>query len=86
MSDSWRPHGLYEAHQAPLSVEFSRQAYWSGLPCSLPGNLPDLEIKLASPPLQVEFLPVGPLGMPRIRPWEQDILVVVEEHVLGISG
>ena len=27
--------------QAPLSVEFSRQEYWSGLPCPPPGNLPD---------------------------------------------
>ena len=29
------------AHQAPLSVGFSRQEYWSGLPCLLPGDLPD---------------------------------------------
>ena len=29
------------AHQAPLSMEFSRQEYWSGLPCSPPGDLPD---------------------------------------------
>ena len=28
------------AHQAPLSMGFSRQEYWSGLPCSLPGDLP----------------------------------------------
>ena len=28
-------------HQAPLSMEFSRQEYWSGLPCLLPGDLPD---------------------------------------------
>ena len=28
-------------HQAPLSMGFSRQEYWSGLPCSPPGNLPD---------------------------------------------
>ena len=27
-------------HQAPLSVEFSRQEYWSGLPFPAPGNLP----------------------------------------------
>ena len=32
------------APQAPLSMEFSRQEYWSGLPCPLPGNLPDLGI------------------------------------------
>ena len=29
------------AHQAPLSMEFSRQGYWSGLPFSTPGDLPD---------------------------------------------
>ena len=29
------------ACQAPLSMEFSRQEYWSGLPCPTPGNLPD---------------------------------------------
>ena len=40
------------AHQAPLSMGFSRQEYWSGLPYPLPGNLPDAGIKpvsLASP-------------------------------------
>ena len=36
------------AHQAPLSMEFSRQGYWSGLPCPSPGDLPDSGIKLAS--------------------------------------
>ena len=35
-------------HQAPLSVEFSRQDYWSGLPCSPPGNLPDPGIEPTS--------------------------------------
>ena len=29
------------AHQAPLSMGFSRQEYWSGLPCPPPGDLPD---------------------------------------------
>ena len=33
------------AFQAPLSVEFSRQEYWSGLPCPPPGDLPDSGIK-----------------------------------------
>ena len=36
------------AHQAPLSMEFSRQGYWSGLPFPPPGDLPDLGIELAS--------------------------------------
>ena len=37
------------AHQAPLSVRFSRQEYWSGLPCPSPGHLPISGIKPGSP-------------------------------------
>ena len=37
------------AHQAPLSMGFSQQEYWSGLPCPRPGDLPDPESKLMSP-------------------------------------
>ena len=37
------------AHQAPLSMEFSRQVYWSGVPFPSPGDLPDPGIKPASP-------------------------------------
>ena len=33
------------AHKAPLSMGFSRQEYWSGLPCPPPGDLPNLRIK-----------------------------------------
>ena len=36
------------AHQAPLSMGFSRQEYWSGLPCPPPGDLPNPEIKPGS--------------------------------------
>ena len=43
MSDSVTPWTL--AHQAPLSMGFSRQEYWSGLPCPLPGDLPNPGIK-----------------------------------------
>ena len=42
------------AHQASLSMGFSRQEYWSGLPCPTPGDLPDPGIKpvsLVSPSL-----------------------------------
>ena len=35
-------------YQAPLSMEFPRQEYWSGLPFPSPGDLPDLGIKLIS--------------------------------------
>ena len=43
--DSLQPHGVTVAHQNPLSMEFSRQEYWSGLPFPTPGGLPDLGIK-----------------------------------------
>ena len=42
------------AHQTPLSMEFSRQEYWSGLLFPSPGDLPDLGIKLTSPALQAD--------------------------------
>ena len=37
------------ARQAPLSMGFSRQEYWSGLPCPPPGDLPDPGIEPVSP-------------------------------------
>ena len=46
------------AHQAPLSMEFSRQEYWSGLPFPLPGDLPNPGIEsvsLVSPALARGF-------------------------------
>ena len=45
------------ACQAPLSMGFSRQEYWSGLPCLPPGDLPDpgIEPTSAAPALQVGF-------------------------------
>ena len=42
------------ACQAPLSMGFSRQEYWSELPCSPPGNLPNLGIKPVSSAFRVE--------------------------------
>ena len=50
------------ACQASLSVGFSRQEDWSGLPCSSPGHLPDLGIKPASPVLQEDSLLSEPPG------------------------
>ena len=44
------------ACQAPLSMGFPKQEYWSGLPFPSPGTLPDLEIELTSPALQVNSL------------------------------
>ena len=44
------------AHQAPLSIGFSRQECWSGLTFPPPGDLPDPGIKPGSPTLQVDSL------------------------------
>ena len=48
------------AHQAPLSMEFSRQEYWSGLPRPPPGDLPDPGMEHAS----VSALAGGPFTVP----------------------
>ena len=44
------------AHQALLSIGFSRQEFWNGLPFPSPGDLHDPRIKLGSPTLQVDYL------------------------------
>ena len=44
------------AYQAPLSMGFSKQEYWNGLPCPLPGALPNPEIEPMSPALQTDSL------------------------------
>ena len=49
---------------APLSLEFSRQEYWSWLPFPSPGNLPGPGIEPRSPALQVDSLPFESLGKP----------------------
>ena len=64
MSNSLQLHGLYLAHQAPLSKEFSRQEYWSGLPFPSPGDLPSPGIKPRSPSLQADSLPSEPPRKP----------------------
>ena len=57
------------ARQAPLSMEFSRQEYWSGLPCPPPEDLPDPGIKptsLAAPTLLMDPLPLSHRGRPEV--------------------
>ena len=55
------------AHRAPLSMEFSRQEYWSELPCPPPGNLPDPGIECSSPAslALAGRLPLCQLGSPK---------------------
>ena len=50
------------AYQAPPSVGFSRQEYWSGLPFPSPGDLPDPEIEPRSPALWLDAFPSEPPG------------------------
>ena len=50
------------AHQTPLSMGFSRQEYWSGLPWPPPGDLSNRGIKSGSSELQADSLPSEPLG------------------------
>ena len=52
------------AHQAPLSMAFPRQEYWSELPSPTPGDLLDPGIKLASPALVGGFFTTEPPGKP----------------------
>ena len=47
-----------KAHQAQMSMGFSRQEYWSGLPCPAPGNFPTQESP-AAPALQADSLPLS---------------------------
>ena len=56
MSDSFASSWTI-ANQAPLSMGFSRQEYWSGLPFPTPGDLPNPGIKARSPALQADSLP-----------------------------
>ena len=60
------PMDLTIACQAPLSMEFPRKKYWSGLPFPSSGDLPNPGIKPGSPALQADSLPSKPAGKPHI--------------------
>ena len=57
LCDPWKV-----THQAPLSMGFSRQKYWSGLPFPFPEGPPDPRIKLMSPALVSGFFTTKPPG------------------------
>ena len=61
------------ADQAPLSMEFSGQGYWSGLPFPSPGHLSNPGIK-PGPPLQADSLPTELQGKPIEKPIEKILL------------
>ena len=54
------------AHQAPLSMGFSQQKYWSELPFPSPGHFPDPGIEPVSPAWQADSLPLKHLASPII--------------------
>jgi len=64
MSYSLWPH---EACKASLSMGFSRQEYWSVLPCPPPRDLPNPESEPGSPALQVDSLALSHLGSSKIQ-------------------
>ena len=67
------------ACQAPLSMRFSRQEYWSGLPRPPPGDLPNPGIKPRSPALQAESFPSEPPG----KPLRINIVHLIEEATVS---
>ena len=70
-------------------MEFSRQEYWSGLPFSSPGVLPNPGIKPRSPTLRADALPSEPPGNPNSSIAMQQIspyLSILEHQIVTISG
>ena len=68
------------ACQAPLSMEFSRQEYWSGLPCPPPGDLPNPGIRPESPAslaLQADALLLSHQGSPNFL---DTVFKILESH------
>ena len=63
------------AHQAPLSMGFIRQEYWSRLPFPSPGDLPDPEVKPGSSALQADSLPLSHLPSKHNLSYLQDGVV-----------
>ena len=80
-NSSW--HHDCIAKQAPLSMEFSRQEYWSGLPFSFPGDLPDPGVELKPPTFQADSLPSEPPGKPILISfawWDSLHVVMLQGH------
>ena len=68
VSNALCPHGLQPARLLCL-WGFSRQEYWSGLPCPPPGDLPNPGIEPRSPAPQVDLYQLSHQGSPRILEW-----------------
>ena len=67
------------AYKAPLSMEFSRQEYWNGLPFPSPGDLPDSGIEPKYPALQADALLSEPPGKSM---YKMEIIIVPSSSVV----
>ena len=67
------------AYQAPRSMEFSRQEYWSGLPFPSPGDLPNPGIEPRSPSLQAGTSPTEPPRKTRMLKRLPKLLYISED-------
>ena len=74
------------AYQASLSMEFSRQEYWSGLPFPSPGDLPDPGIEPGLPELQADALPSEPPGKPQASLRDPEISGNVDSDSVDFAG
>ena len=78
------------ACQAPLSTGFSRQEYWSGLPCPPPGDLPDSRIDPGPPALQADSLPTELSGKPLLKEQEHSfrgaLIIVISSVVKNLPA
>ena len=75
----------YIPQQAPLSMEFSRQEYWNGLPFPSLEDLPDPGIEPRSPALQEDSLPQEPPGKRKDEAQSRSC-TVVETEVNSLKG
>ena len=69
------------ACQVPLSLGFSRQEYWSGLPFPSPGDLPNPGIEPGSPTLQADALTSEPPGKPHPPPPKKNTLEGINSRI-----
>ena len=74
------------AHQAPPSIGFSRQEYWSGLPFPSPGDLPDPGIEPRSPALQAAALTSQPPGKPMCSDSNIENVIILTQGGVSLGG
>ena len=70
------------ARQAPLSMGFSGQGFWSGLPCPPPGDLPNPGIEPRSPALQADSLLLMPFGKSSMKYYSEHKLMNTNSPLL----